>query len=106
MNVSFHPAVLAFLRSLKQSDADAASSVYGLIEALERRGYELGMPFAKPVGKGLMELRVLGRPAFRILYGFHRGEAILLLATKKQKPHLDQHDISLARARLREWTTL
>ncbi|MFA5744929.1 MAG: type II toxin-antitoxin system RelE/ParE family toxin [Candidatus Paceibacterota bacterium] len=93
MNVIPHYTVLEFLDKL---DDQEASDVFRLIEMLRERGHTLGMPLSKPVGRGLHELRTQGKPAFRVLYGFHNGEAILLLAMKKQKPELNPRDIKMA----------
>lgn len=58
------------------------------------------MPDAKPIGGGLWELRKMGRPQIRILYGFCRGTPILLVGIKKQRSALDRKDVVLARKRL------
>ena len=93
MNVHFHSSVLAFLHALDEQDA---SDVYRLIEVLRQRGHTISMPLSKPIGNGLHELRTHGRPSFRVLYGFCGGEAVLLVAMKKQKPNLDSRDINTA----------
>lgn len=97
MNVNFHPSVLKFLYKL---DEQNASDVYRIIEVLRQRGHSLSTPHSKPVGSGLHELRIQGRPAFRVLYGFCAGEAVLLFAMKKQKPSLNSGDIKIALERL------
>lgn len=97
MNVIFHPTVLEFLHKL---DAQRASNIYRVIEVLRQRGNTLSMPLSKPVGNGLHELRTHGKPVFRVLYGFCHGEAVLLVAMKKQKPSLDSRDINTALKRL------
>jgi len=98
MNVIPHHTVLAFLNKL---DLQEASDVFRLIETLRERGYALGMPLSKPIGNGLHELRTQGKPAFRILYGFHNEEAVLLLVMKKQKSKLNPRDIKTALTRFR-----
>ena len=72
------------------------TDVKRLILLLEQYGHTLPMPYAKPVGNGLWELRRTGRPQIRILYGFYDGNAILLLALKKQRAALRQREIELA----------
>ena len=98
MEIHFHPAVLEFLHKL---DEHEASDVYRVIEALRQRGHTIGMPLSKPVGSGLHELRVHGKPAFRVLYTFYNKEAVLLVAIKKQKPSLGPRDMKTALERLR-----
>lgn len=61
------------------------------------------MPYAKPIGGGLWELRRTGRPQIQILYGFCRGDAILVHALKKKRAALRQQDVELARKRLSEY---
>lgn len=97
MNVIPHRTVLDFLNKL---DDQEASDVFRVIEMLKERGHTIGMPVSKPVGNGLYELRTQGKPAFRVLYGFHHGEAVLLLAMKKQKSSLNTRDIKTALQRL------
>ncbi len=72
------------------------TGVKRLILLLEQYGHTLPMPYAKPIGNGLWELRRTGRPQIRILYGFFDGNAILLLAFKKQRAALQQQEIELA----------
>ncbi|MEK9167803.1 MAG: type II toxin-antitoxin system RelE/ParE family toxin [Patescibacteria group bacterium] len=98
MHIDFHSSVLKFLHKI---DNQSASDVYSLIEVLRQRGNTISMPFSKPIRNGLHELRVQGRPAFRVLYGFCEEDAVLLVAIKKQKPSLDSRDIKLALERLR-----
>jgi len=97
MNVIFHSAVLEFLHKL---DEQEAADVFRLIEVLKQRGHTLSMPISKPIGSGLHELRTHGKPAFRVLCGFCDGEAVLLVALKKQKPALNPQDIRTALERL------
>ncbi len=98
MNVIFHHTVLEFLHKL---DEQEAADVFRLIEVLKQRGHTLSMPISKPIGNGLHELRTHGKPAFRVLYGFCDGEAVLLIAMKKQKAGLNPRDIKTALERLR-----
>src|SRR3989344_7081267 len=81
-------------------DNTGRSDVYRLIGMLQQYGHELSMPYAKPIGNGLWELRKTGRPQICFLYGFCRGEVLLLLALKKQRSALRQEDIATAQKRL------
>jgi len=58
------------------------------------------MPFSKPIGGGLFELRIEGAATVRMLYGFCEGAAIVAFAGKKERPALRRADIVLARKRL------
>ncbi|MHB8860382.1 MAG: type II toxin-antitoxin system RelE/ParE family toxin [Minisyncoccota bacterium] len=67
---------------------------------LEIYGHELSMPFSKPIGDGLFELRIEGAATVRMLYGFCEGAAIVVFAGKKERPALLRKDILLAQRRL------
>jgi len=70
------------------------------ISLLGVRGHTLAMPFSKPIGKGLFELRIEGATTVRMLYGFCEGSAIIVFAGKKECPSLRREDIVLALHRL------
>ncbi|OGG41162.1 hypothetical protein A2118_02380 [Candidatus Kaiserbacteria bacterium GWA2_50_9] len=57
------------------------------------------MPFSKPIGDGLFELRIEGAATVRMLYGFCEGTAIVVFAGKKERPALRRKDITLAQRR-------
>ncbi len=84
-------------------DTQVRSDVRRLQYLLEQYGHELSMPYAKPLGGGLWELRRTGRPQIRILYGFCRGDVVLLLGMKKQRSALRQQETGLAHKRLAEY---
>lgn len=87
-------SVIDFLNSL---EASVQADIRRLIALLEDEGHMLSMPYAKPIGQGLWELRRTGRPQIRLVYGFCKGNAILLVAFKKQRSTLPAKDILLAR---------
>lgn len=58
------------------------------------------MPFSKPIGDGLFELRIEGAATVRMLYGFCDGAAVVVFAGKKERPALRRKDIILAQRRL------
>lgn len=100
MNVIALRPVREFIDAL---DVPVRSDVRRLQYLLEQYGHDLAMPYAKPLGGGLWELRRTGRPQIRILYGFCKGHAILVLALKKQRSALRQRDIELAHKRFDEY---
>lgn len=97
MNVTTLKPVADFLQSL---DRKEWSRAHRLIILLQEHGHELSMPVAKPIGRGLWELRSKNQPAIRILYGFCGGTAVLVHALKKQRPALLPREVELALARL------
>lgn len=88
-----------FIRSLQPPTQKATKET---IDLLERNGFRLSMPHVKPVGGGLWELRVRTHPAIRILYGFHQGAPVLLVAFKKQKSAIPGKSFERARMILRK----
>lgn len=100
MKVVVLESVKEFVDTLEFS---VQTDVKRLILLLEQYGHTLSMPYAKPVGNGLRELRRTGRPQIRILYGFYEGTAILLLALKKQRDALRQREIELALKRFNSY---
>ncbi len=77
--------------------------VKDLIDLLKEHGHKLSMPDAKPVGKGLWELRLHFSLAIRILYGFCDNNAILVLAFKKKRSAILPKDFKLALKRLKAY---
>jgi hypothetical protein len=102
-NVRFHPAIRKFLESLEEQTASATLECIGL---LEQEGYRLSMPFAKPIGRGLFELRIINTHSIRIIYSFLNGDVVLLVGMKKQRPALSRKDVRLAFSRLRAFATI
>lgn len=100
MNVVVLAPVRKFLKSL---DRPSRTEAYALMVALHKYGHHIEMPAAKPIGKGLWELRILNRPAIRILFAFHNDEAVLLHGLKKQRPALLPEEIRLALKRFKDY---
>ncbi len=82
-------------------DLDVQSEMHELIRLLRENGHRLSMPEAKPVGRGLWELRLNTSAQYRILYGFCERKAILLHAFKKQRSAISRHNFNLAQKRLK-----
>lgn len=81
-------------------DDRTAGRISRAISLLEAYGHELSMPFSKPIGGGLFELRIESATTVRMLYGFCDGAAVVAFAGKKERPALRRKDIILARRRL------
>lgn len=76
------------------------------LDLLELYGYELGMPHAKAMGGGLMELRVRGKQEARVFYAFVRGNRIYLLhAFVKKGKTTPKKELDIARRRQAEILT-
>ena len=88
----------AFLGNL---DLEVRSDAYKLLKLLEQYGHLLSMPVAKPIGGGLWELRLTGRPQIRMLYAFCDGVPVVVHVLQKQRSALPQSAIALAHKRFK-----
>ena len=88
---------------LDKLDAPVRSEAYKLLDLLEQYGHSLSMPVAKPIGGGLWELRLTGRPQIRMLYSFCDGFPVVVIALQKQRSALPQSAIELAKRRFSEY---
>lgn len=100
MKIVILSSVHIFLSNL---DPSLRSDAYRLLKILEQYGHSLSMPVAKPIGGGLWELRLTGRPQIRMLYGFCKGIPVIVLALRKQRSALPRSSIATARKRFREY---
>jgi phage-related protein len=67
-------------------------------------GWPIGMPYCRPLGNGLWEVRsdLAGSRIARVIFYITRGEMILLHGFEKKTQKTPQHDFELALARKRE----
>lgn len=76
------------------------SKVLKQIKLLENFGYQLSMPYSKPISHNLYELRIRGQQEIRIFYCFHRGQIYLLHAFVKKTQKTPHHEIETAQKRI------
>lgn len=100
MKIVILATVNTFINGL---DLSVRSEAYRLLNLLEQYGHSLSMPVAKPIGGGLWELRLTGRPQIRMLYGFCESIPVVVLALRKQRSALPQSAVALARKRFGEY---
>ncbi|MDP2665030.1 MAG: type II toxin-antitoxin system RelE/ParE family toxin [bacterium] len=93
MNILYLPKVHAFIEGL---DVPFDARVNKMLDLLRNRGYELRMPFSKPVEDRIFELRIVGVIQIRLLYFFHKGEAVVVHAFFKKTEQLSRKDIEYA----------
>lgn len=67
-----------------------------LIILLQDYGQELRMPYSKPLGRGIFELRVIGITHIRLLYCFYKNKAVILNIIVKKQNKLSGKDLLLA----------
>lgn len=72
------------------------------LDLLEEHGNHLGMPHAKAMGGGLIDLRVRGRQEVRIFYAFALGKRIYLLHAFIKKTKTTPNRVTIARERKAE----
>lgn len=97
MNVVVLSPVRSFIEKI---DDRTAGRINRAINLLGVYGHALSMPFSKPIGAGLFELRIKSAATIRMLYGFCDESAIVVFAGKKEHPALRRRDIVLAHKRL------
>ena len=75
-----------------------------ITERMQVFGPHLGMPFTRPLGEGLFEVRAKGKEGIgRALFCTTAGQTIMILhAFIKKSQKTPQRDLELARRRLRE----
>ena len=89
-----------FIKSLQPSTLAKLAHQFKLLEEF---GPKLGMPNAKPLGKGLIELRVRGKEEVRALYIFHKVDIIIVLHGFKKKTFaVSKRDLNIALQRKKE----
>jgi phage-related protein len=73
------------------------------LDLLEEHGNQLGMPHAKAMGGGLIELRVRGKQEVRVFYAFAFGKRIYLLhGFVKKTQTTPKKELAIARQRQAE----
>ena len=67
-------------------------------------GWPIGLPICRPLGDGLWEVRssLPSRREGRVLFGFHDGSLIALIAFFKKTRATPAKELALARQRLKE----
>ncbi len=93
MNIIYLPKAHIFIEGL---DVPFDARVNKMLDLLKSRGYELRMPFSKPIEDGIFELRVVGATQIRLLYFFHKGEAVVVHTFFKKTERLSRRDIEYA----------
>lgn len=92
--------VYDFIRNL---DTPTYAKIMRQISLLEVYGIDLGMPHAKSLGGGLLELRVRGKREVRVFYAYATGHRIFLLhGFVKKTQTTPAKELTMARKRQRE----
>jgi phage-related protein len=99
MQVFYTGGATKFLKSLESPEL---ARVLRVVDLLEKYGHELGLPHSRHLGGGLLELRVLGIPSFRLCYLFKDGKAIVLHGFMKKSNNTPKQELLLVRRIARE----
>ena len=97
----FHARVLAEIESWP---VDVLADYARIVELLVEHGPNLKLPYSRAFGDGLFELRPRGRSGIgRTFYCFLVGKRVVILhAFIKKSQQTPDHEIKLARKRLKE----
>jgi len=78
-------------------DKPSFARVKKTVDMLKKHGHQLDMPDSKSLGRGLFELRTLGKIQVRILYIFHKNDVYLIHIFIKKFWKIGSKDIEYAR---------
>jgi phage-related protein len=95
--------VQEFLDDLKQSDPDDFAAVLaGLVKLRNRQNHR--EPLTKALGRGLFELRHVGKLNTRVLWFFVKGRRIIAVHCIRNKGRaIAARDLDTASDRMRDW---
>src|SRR5882762_11736937 len=95
--------VQEFLDELKASDPNDFAAVVAGLAKLRNRQYHRE-PLSKSLGKGLFELRHVGKLNTRVLWFFAKGRRIIAVHGIRNKGRaIPSRDLDTARERMRDW---
>ena len=92
------------LETIEEWPADVAADYGRVLELACAHGPNLKMPYSRAMGGGLFEFRVRGSSGqARALYCIRNGQRIVVLhAFRKKTRQTADHDLAVARRRLKE----
>ena len=99
MPVTLLDPVEKFIGSLEKK---ALAKTLRVIDLLEEFGTDLTMPHSKPMDDGIFELRVQGKQAVRLLYGFQKNRVYIVHGFIKKTQKTPRPEYNLAKKRLDE----
>ncbi|MEP6483609.1 MAG: type II toxin-antitoxin system RelE/ParE family toxin [Rudaea sp.] len=94
------------LETIEEWPVDMVAHYGRLLESACEHGPNLKMPYSRAMGNGLFEFRIRGSSGqARALYCFCMGQRIIVLhAFRKKTRQTADHDLALARKRLKDIT--
>jgi phage-related protein len=95
--------VQEFLADLRQSDPGDFAAVLAGLAKLRNRQYHRE-PLSKALGRGLFELRHVGKLNTRVLWFFVKGRRIIAVHCIRNKGQaIPARDLAIAQERMRDW---
>ena len=90
--------------TIEEWPSDVTADFGRILELVTIHGPNLRMPYSRAMGDGLFELRARGSSGHaRALYCFRAGRRVIVLhAFRKKTRQTADHDLALARRRLKE----
>lgn len=99
LRLELEPEVERWLTGLNDEDFHQATEV---LDRLEQLGSALRMPFSRPLGDGLFELRLhSGGAPRRVTYWYAPGRRVIALTTFRKQRSNEQREVERARRALR-----
>jgi len=95
--IFFNPRVVKFVESLDKKTHKKVTEAFELLEIHE---YLLTMPYSKPIGGKIFELRIINNLNIRFLYTFYNNSIWILHGFIKKTNRISNHDIDYARKEL------
>ena len=95
----FNEELERFIYSLEKA---TIAKILRTIDFLELFGNKLNLPHSKKIASGVFELRIRGVQEVRILYIFHKNEAVLLHGFLKKTDKIPLKELKLAVAKLQQ----
>lgn len=94
----------AVFKKVRELPGGILGSYHAIIDKMKILGPNLGMPYTKPMSGGLFEIRAKGKEGIgRIFFATQKGKEIIILHSfVKKTQKAPQHEIDIARKKLKE----
>lgn len=96
--IFFNNKINKFFENLDTSLKSRADQMLHMLKLL---GYNLKMPYSRPLGKGLFELRVIGETHIRFFYAFCDDRVWILHGFIKKTNKTPKKELDYARKQLK-----
>lgn len=101
MDLVILPSVEKFINNL---DKGLTAETVSLLRLLRTEGNTIKMPYSKPLGSGLFELRGRSKSVIRYFYIFKYGQAVIVHGYIKKSQKTPLRELKLAHRRISSLT--